>query len=114
MVDRMSDRMPDREAQEQASAGFAPDENGARWTFVGALTYASAGAVLAAATRMPLPATGEVDLADVDAVDSAAVAVLVALKRRAASEGRPLTLANPPTALTALAQLYGVEEILVA
>jgi phospholipid transport system transporter-binding protein len=106
--------MTEREASELVVAGFAPDGQNARWTCAGALTYANAGAVLAASALLPLPATGEVDLADVDAVDSAAVAVLVALKRRAAGEGRPLTLANAPAALTALADLYGVEEILSA
>jgi phospholipid transport system transporter-binding protein len=106
--------MAGRGVPEAVGAGFAGDETGAHWTYVGALTYANAGAVLAAAARLPLPTTGEIDLADIDAVDSAAVAVLVALKRRAAEDGRPLTFANVPAALTALADLYGVEEILVA
>jgi phospholipid transport system transporter-binding protein len=99
---------------EEVGAGFVGDDIDARWTYVGALTYANAGAVLAAAASLPLPATGEIDLADIDAVDSTAVAVLVALKRRAAGEGRPLTFVNVPAALSALADLYGVEEILVA
>ena len=43
--------------------------------------------VLAAAHALPLPRDGEVDLAGVGAFDSAAVAVLVALARRAADEG---------------------------
>ena len=106
--------MAGRGVPEAVGAGFAGDEAGAHWTYAGALTYANAGAVLAAAARLPLPTTGEIDLADIDAVDSAAVAVLVALKRRAAEDGRPLTFVNVPAALTALADLYGVEEILVA
>ncbi len=98
---------------EEAGAVFAGDENDARWTCEGALTYANAGAVLAATAALPLPTTGEVDLADIGAVDSTAVAVLIALKRRAAEEGKPLTFVNVPAAITALADLYGVEEILV-
>jgi phospholipid transport system transporter-binding protein len=101
-------------APEDVGAGFAGDEIGARWAYAGALTYANAGAVLAAAAKLPLPTTGEIDLADIEAMDSAAVAVLVALKRRAASDGRTLTFVAVPAALTALADLYGVEEILVA
>ena len=106
--------MVERGVPDDVKAGFARDEIGARWIYVGALSYANAGAVLAAAVRLPLPTTGEIDLADIDAVDSTAVAVLVALKRHAAEEGRPLTFVNVPAALTALADLYGVEEILVA
>jgi phospholipid transport system transporter-binding protein len=106
--------MAERGVPEEVEAGFAADEIGARWTYAGALTYANAGAVLAAAAKLALPTTGAIDLADIDAMDSTAVAVLVALKRRAAGEGKPLTFVDVPAALTALAELYGVEEILVA
>ncbi len=99
---------------EDVGAGFARDETGARWTYAGALTNANAAAVLAATVALAMPTTGEIDLADIDAIDSTAVAVLIALKRRAAGEGRALTFINVPAALTALADLYGVEEILVA
>lgn len=106
--------MTERGGQLEGGAGFAPVAEGGRWAYAGALTYANAGDALAAAVLMPLPSAGEIDLADLGAVDSAAVAVLVALKRRAAAEGKPLTFANIPAALTALADLYGVEEMLVA
>ena len=104
----------EREASEEAGAGFAPDAENARWTYAGPLTYANAGTVLAATLALPLPTKGEVDLTDVDAVVSAAVAVLLALKRRAVGEGRSLLFANVPAALAALADLYGVDEMLVA
>jgi phospholipid transport system transporter-binding protein len=106
--------MAERGAGEVPGAGFVPDREGARWSFAGALTYANAGAVLAAANALPLPASGEVDLAGVGAVDSAAVAVLLALKRRANDEGRPLAFVNVPAALASLSELYGVEEIVAA
>ena len=93
-------------------AGFAPLAEGERWTYAGALTHANAGNALAAADELPLPAAGEIDLRGIGAVDSAAVAVLLALKRRAAAETRPLQFAHVPAALAALADLYGVEEIL--
>jgi len=102
-----------RGAGVEASSGFAPDGQGARWTYVGALTYANAGPVFAATTALPLPTTGEIDLGGLAAIDSAAVAVLVALKRRAGDDGRPLAFSNVPAPLAALANLYGVEEILV-
>ena len=103
----------DRGAEHPAISGFAPDAVGARWRDVGALNYANASAVYAATVALPLPTDGEIDLGDVGAIDSAAVAVLVALKRRAADEGRPLRLANVPAPLAALADLYGVEDLLI-
>ena len=104
----------DRGANEEAGAGFAPDTDNAGWTYAGSLTYANAGMVLAAAAGLSLPSGGEVDLTDVEAVDSAAVAVLLALKRRAAAEGRTLSFSHIPPVLAALADLYGVNEMLVA
>jgi phospholipid transport system transporter-binding protein len=102
-----------RDAAVDASSGFAPDAQGARWMYAGALTYANAGRVYAATKALPLPTTGEIDLGGLGAIDSAAVAVLVALKRRSGDDGRPLVFSNVPAPLAALADLYGVEEILV-
>ena len=101
-------------ASEEAGAGFAPDTDNAQWTYAGSLTYANAGSVLAATVELPLPTGGELDLTDLEAVDSAAVAVLIALKRRAVNEGRLLSFVRVPPALAALADLYGVDEMLVA
>jgi ABC-type transporter Mla MlaB component len=99
---------------ETASAGFRADAAGARWLYAGALTFANASQVFAAAALMPLPTAGEVDLAGVVAVDSSAVAILLALSRRAREEGKPLVFARVPAALRALADVYGVEELLAA
>ena len=93
-------------------AGFAPDHHGARWSYMGSLTFANAGPVLAATTGVALPTDGEVDLEHVGAIDSAAVAVLLALKRRAEAEGKPLRFVRVPPSLRALAEVYGVEPIL--
>jgi phospholipid transport system transporter-binding protein len=101
-----------RDAPGAAGPGFAPNEDGGRWTYVGELTSTNAGPVLAAAAVLNLPGDGEVDLTDAEGIDSAAVAVLLALKRRAADEGRPLRFVGIPAALASLADLYGVEEIL--
>ena len=79
---------------------------------MGALTFAEAGPVLSAASAHALPREGIVDCSGIGAFDSAAVAVLLALKRRAAAESRPLAFASLPVGLEALAKLYDVEEIL--
>lgn len=94
------------------SGGFAAVAGGARWTCAGAMTFAEVAGVLAASRELPLPREGIVDCAGIGAVDSAGVALLLALKRRAGGEGRPLTFANVPPSLAALARLYGVDTIL--
>jgi phospholipid transport system transporter-binding protein len=85
-----------------------------RWMPAGSLTMDSVATVLAISAEAELPATGVVDLERVEAVDSAGVALLLAWKRRAAVEGKPLTFAHLPPSLASLAQLYGVEDLLVA
>ena len=92
--------------------GFAAVAGGARWVYAGSLNFADAGAVLAGAQAMPLPRDGIVDCAGIVAIDSAAVAVLLSLKRRAATEGKTVVFANLPPALAALAALYGVDALL--
>jgi phospholipid transport system transporter-binding protein len=93
-------------------AGFAPDHHDARWSYIGALNFANAARVLAATTAVALPADGEVDLENMGSIDSAAVAVLLALKRRAEDERKPLRFVHAPAALLALADVYGVGSIL--
>jgi ABC-type transporter Mla MlaB component len=93
---------------------FTAVANGARWVYTGALTFADAGRVLGAARAMPLPRDGVVDCAGIVVADSAAVAVLLALKRRAAAEGGALAFVHIPAPLVALAAVYGVEPILAA
>ena len=88
--------------------------DGERWMPAGSLTMDSAATVLAISTEAELPATGVIDLERVEAVDSAGVALLLAWRRRAAVEGKPLTFAHLPPSLASLAQLYGVEDLLVA
>jgi phospholipid transport system transporter-binding protein len=106
--------MAERGSGDDARRRFARDAAGRRWSYAGALTFANAGAVFAAAAAVPLPTDGEVDLAGMAVVDSAAVAVLLALRRRAGAESKPLRFVNVPSALLSLAALYGVEEIVAA
>jgi phospholipid transport system transporter-binding protein len=89
---------------------FSSLESG--WTFGGALTLDDAAEVLEASRALPLPATGVVDFSGLMQGDSAALAVMLALKRRAAAEGRTLTLTGLPASLHSLAVVYGVEHYL--
>jgi phospholipid transport system transporter-binding protein len=95
-----------------ADAGFTCSADGARWSVAGALTFATAGPALARAQALPLPATGVVECGGITAADSAAVALLLAVRRRAAAQGARLAFTGVPAALASLAALYGVEEML--
>jgi len=93
-------------------AGFLPADGGGRWVGTGALTFANAASVLEAATALPLPGDGVVDCSGIAPVDSAAVAVLLALKRRAVEAKHPLAFSGLPPALKALVDVYDVEPLL--
>lgn len=86
--------------------------DGTQWAFEGALTLGNAGTVLDEAVALPLPASGVVDCSRLTAVDSAAVTVLLALKRRAVDAGRELRFGGLPAPLLALAEVYDVKELL--
>jgi len=98
-------------ASPEGSAVFRPSEDGTRWLASGALTFANAGPALVAAQELAPPSTGLVQCDGITAVDSAAVALLLALKRCGAARGAPLTFIEVPAALMMLAALYGVEDI---
>jgi len=103
----MSDDADRTDADASPSFGW----NG-RWSVGGPLTVDSAGDVLGASQDVDLPRSGVVSLSDVRAVDSAGVAVLLSWRRRAAAEGKTLSFTDVPASLKALAELYGVEDLL--
>ena len=92
--------------------GFAATAKG--WIYTGKLTFTDAAAVFEASRELALPETGVVDLAGLGAADSSALAVMLALKRRAAVEGSHLVFASVPPGILALAHVYGVEELLAS
>jgi phospholipid transport system transporter-binding protein len=96
----------------EPAGGFVPLDG--RWTYVGTLTFADATAAFDASRKLPLPSTGIVDLTGLVHADSSALAVMMAVKRRAVSEGSRLRFAAIPPGLHALAHVYGVEELLAS
>jgi phospholipid transport system transporter-binding protein len=86
--------------------------SGGRWRFTGALTFDDAAEVLEGARSIALPDTGVVDMSGLEHADSAALAVVMALRRRAAAEGRTLAIEGMPQSLHSLAVAYGVEDLL--
>ena len=64
------------------------------------------------AERADLPERLTIDLAGITGVDSAAVALLLEWRRQAVRRGKQLAFVNLPANLLALAQLYGVGDLI--
>ncbi|MFC3110624.1 STAS domain-containing protein [Undibacterium arcticum] len=76
------------------------------------LIFANAKTALAEGLGAIASGQTQFDLAAVSAVDSAAVATLLAWQRAALARGTALVFSNLPVNLQSLAQLYGVTELL--
>jgi len=100
-------------AQDPEAVPGAFTADGDRWRFAGTLTFDDAAAVLAGAQTLPLPPSGRVDMSGLEHADSAGLAVLLALKRRAAAERRTLVFEGMPPVLGSLARVYGIEDIVL-
>ena len=64
------------------------------------------------AARTDLPDRLTIDFAGITGVDSSAVALLLDWRRMAAKRGKTLVFVNLPANLLALAELYGVAELI--
>lgn len=95
-----------------AGANVSTVDGGARWTIAGALTFGTAAGAIECARALPLPTAGVVDCAGITAVDSAGVAVLLTVKRRSLAESHDVVFVGAPAPLLALADVYGVDELL--
>jgi phospholipid transport system transporter-binding protein len=93
---------------------FEVADDGKRWVFRGGLTLDDAARVLDAAGALPLPKSGRVDMSGLGSADSAALAVLMALKRRASAERHRIAFEGLPATLAALAHVYGIDELIGA
>ncbi len=82
----------------------------------GDLSYETIPGVLAEsveyAERSDLPERLTIDFAAITGVDSSAVALLLEWRRQALRRGKTLIFANLPANLMALAELYGVAELI--
>lgn len=91
----------------------APDEVLA---LTGALSFETLPEVLAASeaytARADLPERLTIDFSAIDGVDSSAVALLLEWRRQAGARGKTLVFVNLPANLMALAELYGVADLI--
>ncbi len=86
--------------------------NGDRLMLSGRLVMSTVPALYEAGLQHLASADLLVDFAKVEAVDSAAVSMLLAWSRAAQAKQRSLRVANVPEDLLSLAHLYGVAEML--
>ena len=70
--------------------------------------------LLAQSLRADNEAGVVVDASPLQHFDTSALAVLLECRRLAQAWGKPFAVRNPPAKLTALARLYGIEELLVS
>jgi phospholipid transport system transporter-binding protein len=89
-----------------------PRREGNRLLLDGELTVDTVSGVLGGTSREDRAAVEVVDFAGVTEVDSAAVALAIGWLREARADGRPLRFENLPPAMTKLARLYSVADLL--
>ena len=86
--------------------------DGERLVLEGPVTIQTVPALLGEARAACRDGARRVDFAAVEDVDSAALALAVALLREAAADGRGLEFANLPAAMVKLAELYSVSGLI--
>ncbi len=87
---------------------------GPRLVVSGAVTLGNAAALLEEGRRHIAEGVQTVDLAEVNEMDSALLAVLLAWLRDARGREAKLSFVNLPESLRTIAQLYGVDRLLPA
>ena len=85
---------------------------GARLVISGAVTLGNAAALLEEGRRHLAEGVQTVDLGEVNQMDSALLAVLLAWLRDARSREKKISFVNLPESLRTIAQLYGVDRLL--
>ena len=88
------------------------ERNGDRLQVSGRLTMDTVASLYDAGLQPDGNGVLEIDLARVEAVDSAAVSLLLSWLRRAQRNNVTLSFSNVPDNLLSLANLYGVAEML--
>jgi len=85
---------------------------GPRLVVSGAVTLGNAAALLEEGRRHIAEGVQTIDLAEVNEMDSALLAVLLAWLRDARSREKKISFVNLPESLRTIAQLYGVDRLL--
>lgn len=86
--------------------------DGQRLLIDGPVTLASHVSLRDASEALLADEVETIDWREVDAVDSSALALILHWRRHAATRGRTLAHSNLPGGVIALAQLYGVSDLI--
>ncbi len=86
--------------------------DGARLVLDGPVTLATHAALRAQAATFVTDGDLEIDWSGVEAVDSSALALILHWQRASTARGARAVQTNLPKTLLALAELYGVQELL--
>lgn len=82
-----------------------------RWKVVGDVNMDSANSLLEKSKGLDLVDNTQIDFAQVNDVDTAAVSLMLEWHRRAILENKKLAFVNLPAGLTSLTALYGVTDL---
>ncbi len=88
------------------------ERTGGRLSVTAPMVISTATTLLEAGKDLLTEQEETIDLQAVPEADSSALAVMLAWMRSGEAAGRSIQFANLPAAITALADLYGVDEIL--
>src|SRR5690242_13730204 len=91
---------------------MAPAQDNGRIKLEGRLDMARCAELAPLLAEAGASASLVLDLAGVQAVDSAALALCLYGQRQAHANGHRFSIANPPASLLSLAHLYGAEDLL--
>lgn len=78
------------------------------------MTLAEAAALLEDGKRAVAQGATTFDLGGVGQADSSALSLLLAWRRQASQARQPFSVRNPPESVHALAQLYAVDDLVLA
>lgn len=85
-----------------------------QWRLSGAILMDNANAVLAESEALTMDDSLQIDLSQVQDVDTAALSLLMEWQRRALQSGKSVVFVNLPESLKSLAKLYGVVDFISA
>ena len=83
-----------------------------RWNVSGDVLISTATDLLAASKSLTFKTETIIDFAQVTDIDTSTISLILEWKRRAQRENQIIKLANLPTNLKSLTQLYGVAELI--
>jgi phospholipid transport system transporter-binding protein len=87
-------------------------ENPETWTVEGSLTFASVPEVQEKSLDWFAAPPGILDMAGVERIDSAGIALVIEWARRAKLAGGDMRLVNVPAGMTSLSKTTGIDQLL--